>query len=485
MPYTYDDPRLPFVFDLPDCAKKTEDHSGTNSSMVFENINKSLDCHINLHWGPMEGTKPSVPLFWTKLAESILLTPHGAIELLIAGTGKFLVNLLRFVILGLFVWSIATALIGSLAAVAITAIIALPALYFIVITSVIPQIKCAFLYQETEYVFTVHTKSSWILTQYVLPSLRFKAVPTSTASRMLSERVQETVTTKRAATSALSGTAKTIVILAGAVVVAELAAFAWRPLAVTIYSLMMLFSVWMLTALFSMYVGDFKTGDTSRTQLSLRIEQTAGAMLVFFVCFFLLSRQLYMFSNGGFAHANTRYDSWFLWGVANLAESLLDLPSIYNITISQIVPMDLWARHLTMAYRAWQELVIIVTALAIWNAVRKSSRKDRQGPKTNPLRKRTFVVVVLLVVFWLGASVLARYLNLWLGGFSAQVSDLLSWGRFGINNLLESILLDAPTIYQWEITSIAPTAFWSQTVVFLLRAASSLLIADSIMDIID
>lgn len=73
-------------------------------------------------------------------------------------------------------------------------------------------------------------------------------------------------------------------------------------------------------------------------------------------------------------------------------------------------------------------------------------------------------------------SQISRHLYLSFGGFVADKTGYWHWLRFGFANLLEGVLFDIPAIYDWKISEIKATDFWSRTVLFLFRTSLEFLV---------
>jgi hypothetical protein len=248
-----------------------------------------------------------------------------------------------------------------------------------------------------------------------------------------------------------------------------------------------------------MYINRFELGDEERVDLWMRIAQVTGASLVFTISFTLLCRQGFLMTGGGFSGAEVDVWHWIRWGIANLADSLfLDLPSIMGWDISNIVPLATWSQHLTMVYRAWQELIILSTVLGIWGIIRRSHRwsgrtvvssQRRSGKAGQQLEGRSarakLFRIVMVLVFWCVFGVVCRFLFLSSGGFMPSGTDLSAWMRFSFSNFLETALVDAPQIYGWIISDIRAVAIWTQLIVFVCRVISQLFIMDSLFDLLE
>lgn len=68
-----------------------------------------------------------------------------------------------------------------------------------------------------------------------------------------------------------------------------------------------------------------------------------------------------------------------------------------------------------------------------------------------------------------GFSQLSRHLSILLGGFASDQLGYWHWLRFGISTLLESVLFDLPTIFEWQVSEIRPISTWSRVFIFVFR----------------
>lgn len=68
-----------------------------------------------------------------------------------------------------------------------------------------------------------------------------------------------------------------------------------------------------------------------------------------------------------------------------------------------------------------------------------------------------------------GFSQLSRHLSILLGGFTSDQLGYWHWLRFGISTLLESVLFDLPTIFEWQVSEIRPISTWSRVFIFVFR----------------
>jgi len=85
--------------------------------------------------------------------------------------------------------------------------------------------------------------------------------------------------------------------------------------------------------------------------------------------------------------------------------------------------------------------------------------------------------IAILVSF----SQISRHLYLLFGGFAAQQTSYWHWLRYGFANVLESVLFDVPAIYDWNISEITATAFWSRTVLLIFRTSLEFIVVAAIL----
>ncbi len=91
------------------------------------------------------------------------------------------------------------------------------------------------------------------------------------------------------------------------------------------------------------------------------------------------------------------------------------------------------------------------------------------------------LTVVGLLAALVGFSQASRHVYLLVGGFISEQAGYWHWLRFGISELLESILFDIPAIYEWNISEIRATSTWSRTGIFIFRTALEFLIIAAIL----
>ncbi|GER92101.1 hypothetical protein KDW_62630 [Dictyobacter vulcani] len=81
-------------------------------------------------------------------------------------------------------------------------------------------------------------------------------------------------------------------------------------------------------------------------------------------------------------------------------------------------------------------------------------------------------VIVTLVSF----SQVCRHVALEFGGFTARQYGYWHWLRFGLAHMLDSALFNMPSNYDWSISEIEPTTFWTRSLVFLFDLCTQVFI---------
>lgn len=88
-----------------------------------------------------------------------------------------------------------------------------------------------------------------------------------------------------------------------------------------------------------------------------------------------------------------------------------------------------------------------------------------------------FLIFATLVSF----TQLCRYYYMGFGGFFANNSNYWHWMRFGVQNLLESLLFDIPAIYKWQLTEIEASSFFSRALIVLFRVTLEFIVVVQIL----
>ncbi|HKP52009.1 MAG TPA: hypothetical protein VJ183_05085 [Chloroflexia bacterium] len=94
---------------------------------------------------------------------------------------------------------------------------------------------------------------------------------------------------------------------------------------------------------------------------------------------------------------------------------------------------------------------------------------------------KSSVVVLSAIALLVSFSQISKHLNIVFGGFSADSLGYWHWLRYGFANLFEGAFFDIPAIYNWGVSEIQPTVFWSQTIVFIFRTSLEFLIVANIL----
>ena len=126
-------------------------------------------------------------------------------------------------------------------------------------------------------------------------------------------------------------------------------------------------------------------------------------------------------------------------------------------------------------------------SLLLFIAIGVSAVPDSPTGQTRPSPPSVEAQVALLLVSVLGTAVMfgliCRDLLLLVGGGFANAlpgNTRQTWIAFGLDNTLECLLLDLPSIYAFQLTQIKPNAFWSQSVVMLFRLSVDFVVAKAI-----
>jgi len=69
------------------------------------------------------------------------------------------------------------------------------------------------------------------------------------------------------------------------------------------------------------------------------------------------------------------------------------------------------------------------------------------------------------------------------GGFSGSPprNSRFTWIAYGLDNTLECMLIDFPSVYELQFTRIKPSSFWSQSVVMAFRLSVDFFLAKALL----
>ena len=98
----------------------------------------------------------------------------------------------------------------------------------------------------------------------------------------------------------------------------------------------------------------------------------------------------------------------------------------------------------------------------------------------NNLLDSFIYVCILSVIVIVSFSQLCRYSNLQFGNYSSTSNDFVSWLWYGIWNTVEGMLLDLPSIYEWNLSDIKPETFWSKAILLTYRTSAASILMYSI-----
>ncbi len=134
----------------------------------------------------------------------------------------------------------------------------------------------------------------------------------------------------------------------------------------------------------------------------------------------------------------------------------------------------------------WRPIAVVlyVLVLAAGMVTLLGNRINRDKAKPDNAESDVSVVIVFGLFVIVGFSQLGRHLSLWLGGFTASQSGYWHWLRFGMANVLESVLLDTPAVFNWNLTEIQGVTFWARTLVFLFRTSIEFFVVAELIHVI-
>jgi len=69
------------------------------------------------------------------------------------------------------------------------------------------------------------------------------------------------------------------------------------------------------------------------------------------------------------------------------------------------------------------------------------------------------------------------------GGFSGNPpgNSRFTWIAYGLDNTLECMLIDFPSVYDLQLTKIKPSSFWSQSIVMAFRLSVDFFLAKALL----
>lgn len=154
----------------------------------------------------------------------------------------------------------------------------------------------------------------------------------------------------------------------------------------------------------------------------------------------------------------------------------LGLPILYALLLLVEATRYIWTPVSIVLYS-----LVILVSLAILLATASSSRQAK-AKNVTVAENRAAIVILAAIALLVSFSQLSKHLYVLFGGFSANNLGYWHWLRYGFANLFEGVLFDIPAIYNWGVSEIQPTAFWSQTLVFVFRTSLEFLIVVNILD---
>lgn len=91
-------------------------------------------------------------------------------------------------------------------------------------------------------------------------------------------------------------------------------------------------------------------------------------------------------------------------------------------------------------------------------------------------------VSMCVTAAFFSVSQLSRHSAILSGGYVANNFEYWHWLRLGAANFLEAVLFDVPQIYEWDISEIRATTFWSRSILFVFRTALEFVVVVAILN---
>ncbi len=158
-----------------------------------------------------------------------------------------------------------------------------------------------------------------------------------------------------------------------------------------------------------------------------------------------------------------------------LSSELVLLPVIYLILAIVEASSYVWRPISVLLYSALLLLALFLLVLNLWSASEERLRKHSVLVRSH-FSTGLAAAIVMLISF----SQLSRHLHILFGGFTADRPEYWHWLRYGFSTLLDGVTFGAPSLYNWTLTEIQPTLFWSQTLTLLFTASLQILVIASV-----
>lgn len=190
----------------------------------------------------------------------------------------------------------------------------------------------------------------------------------------------------------------------------EGSSYIWRPIAVVLYTALIIFGAMML-------LGN-SSNEKYPTFIATDFAMTVLYVLAVTVGFSQVNRHMAILQ-GGFLAEQTGYWHWMRFGVANLLEAaIFDVPAIYAWHITEIEPTTMWSRTGVFIFRTLVEFGVVVSLIQSSREAWKFREKAKENPTANYLSFMLPKVGSLMVVAIWGLPIAI--------GVGAMVNDGLS-----------------------------------------------------------
>jgi hypothetical protein len=176
------------------------------------------------------------------------------------------------------------------------------------------------------------------------------------------------------------------------------------------------------------------------------------------------------------AESSVRRDSLYTkaFTFRELSWSLaLWIPALYLLFAVIEASSRLWRPIAVALYAA----VLGITVLVMLGRISRSYPEDGRHDAEIGAASVVAYGIAIIVCF----SQTSRHLSVLFGGFAATGTGYWHWMRFGCANLLEAVLFDIPDVYDWNLSEIHPSAFWSRSILFVFRTSLELMVVTAII----
>jgi hypothetical protein len=155
------------------------------------------------------------------------------------------------------------------------------------------------------------------------------------------------------------------------------------------------------------------------------------------------------------------------WGFA------LGTPLLYLLLFLIEVTSYVWKPFAVFLYAALFAIALLMTSVLIGFSHDESKPHDAEF--------NTALAVLCGIAALACFSQASKHLYALAGGFSATGMGYWHWMRFGCSNFLEAVLFDIPDVYDWNVSEIHPSEFWSRTILLVFRTSLEFMVVAALL----